>query len=145
MSAELLIANSLRIASEDLAGARLLAAAGNRNSIYLLEQAAEKIIRAVMTSEGIHAGIRHDLPAIVDRVPDENPIKAGLRAVEHLAAYATTYRYPTASARIEAAPSAAEIASHADAVEKLLLDVASRLGVDLASTGTPARSARPIR
>ena len=145
MSAELLIANTLRIANEDLAGARLLAAAGNRNAIYLLEQAAEKIIRAVMTSEGIHAGMRHDLSEIVDRVPDENPIKAGLRAVEHLATYATTHRNPTASARIKASPSAAELASHSDAVEKLLLEGASRLGVDLASVGTPARSAMPIR
>jgi hypothetical protein len=41
MSAELLIANFLRIAAEDLEGARLLAAAHNRNAIYLCEQAAE--------------------------------------------------------------------------------------------------------
>lgn len=57
MSAELLIANLLRVASEDLDGARLLAASGNRNAIYLCEQAAEKVITAVLTSEAIHAGI----------------------------------------------------------------------------------------
>jgi hypothetical protein len=34
MSAELLIANFLRIAAEDLDGARLLGAAHNRNAIY---------------------------------------------------------------------------------------------------------------
>ena len=145
MSAELLIANMLRVANEDLAGARLLAAAGNRNAIYLLEQAAEKIIRAVMTSEGIHAGIGHDLTEIVDRVPDANPLKPSLRLVEHLAAYATAYRYPTPSARIKAAPPAGQVVSDAAAVEKLLLEAASRFGVDLASVGTPARSATPIR
>jgi hypothetical protein len=42
MSAELLIANLLRVAHEDLAGARLLASADNRNAVYLCEQAAEK-------------------------------------------------------------------------------------------------------
>ena len=47
MSVELLIANLLRIASEDLEGARLLAASNNRNAVYLCEQAAEKVIRAV--------------------------------------------------------------------------------------------------
>jgi len=69
MSAELLIANLLRIASEDLEGARLLAASGNRNAIYLCEQAAEKVIRAVVTSEGHHAGIKHELAEMVSAAP----------------------------------------------------------------------------
>ena len=145
MGAELLIANSLRIAQEDLLGARLLAAAGNRNAIYLLEQAAEKIIRAVMTSEGIHAGIGHDLAAIVDRVPDANPLKARLRTVEPWAAYATSFRYPTTSAKIKSAPRPEDVAADAAAVEQLLLEVANRFGVDLASVGMPAKSATPIR
>ncbi|RYE91932.1 MAG: HEPN domain-containing protein [Myxococcales bacterium] len=59
MSADLLIANLLRIAREDLDGAALLAARANRNAVYLCEQAAEKIIRAVLTSEARHGGIRH--------------------------------------------------------------------------------------
>jgi len=40
MSVELLIANMLRVASEDLDGARLLVAGSNRNAIHLCEQAA---------------------------------------------------------------------------------------------------------
>lgn len=74
MSAELLIASLLRVAREDLEGARLLANAKNRNAIYLCEQAAEKVIRAVLTSEGVHAGIKHLLAEMVDRVPDANPL-----------------------------------------------------------------------
>jgi len=77
MSVGLLISNLLRIATEDLGGARLLAASSNRNAIYLCEQAAEKIIRAVVTSENQHAGIKHDLAEMVDLIPDENPLKAG--------------------------------------------------------------------
>lgn len=92
MSAELLIANLLRVAREDLDGAKMLAAARNRNAIYLCEQAAEKVIRAVLTSEGLHAGIKHHLDAMVDQVPDANPLKDLLRAAEPLAAYATSYR-----------------------------------------------------
>jgi hypothetical protein len=61
MSAELLIANFLRIAAEDLEGARLLAAAHNRNAIYLCEQAGEKVIRAVVTaSDRASLSIRND-------------------------------------------------------------------------------------
>ena len=59
MSAENLIASFLHIAREDLAAARLLASANNRNAIYLAEQAAEKIIRAVLASERIPGRISH--------------------------------------------------------------------------------------
>lgn len=68
MSAEALIASYLRIANEDLAGARQLAATGNRNAMYLCSQAAEKVIRAVLTSEGKNAGIKHQLDELVDMI-----------------------------------------------------------------------------
>jgi len=42
MSAEKVIASYLRVAAEDLRGARLLAKNENRNAIYLCSQAAEK-------------------------------------------------------------------------------------------------------
>jgi len=42
MSAELLIANLLRVPQEDLAGARLLVSAGNRNAIYLWSKPLKK-------------------------------------------------------------------------------------------------------
>ena len=54
MSAEKVIASYLRVAAEDLRGARLLAKDENRNAIYLCSQAAEKVIRAVLTSEDKH-------------------------------------------------------------------------------------------
>ena len=41
----------------------------------ICEQAAEKLIRAVLTSEGIQGGVRHVLPDMVARIPDENPVK----------------------------------------------------------------------
>jgi HEPN domain-containing protein len=81
MIADLVIANLLRIASEDLEGATTLAPLGNRNAVYLCEQAAEKIIRAVLTSEGKHAGIKHQLDEMVNLVPDENPLKPALREI----------------------------------------------------------------
>lgn len=45
MSAELVIAGYVRIAKQDLDGARLLNSGANRNAAYLCEQAAEKLIR----------------------------------------------------------------------------------------------------
>src|SRR5438874_2447288 len=96
LSADRLIAALLGVAREDLDGALLLASKGNRNAIYLCAQSAEKLIRAILTSEGKHAGIKHQLQEMVDQVPDENPLKTLLREIEPLAAFATSYRYPTA-------------------------------------------------
>ena len=145
MSADLLIANTLRIAKEDLDGARLLASNGNRNAVYLCEQAAEKVIRAVLTSEGKHAGIKHRLNEMVDLVPDVNPLKSILREIEELAAYATAYRYPTSSGRIPEPPPGSELMALAGKVEAALRDAASSFGVDLSKKGVPASKPGPIR
>ncbi len=145
MSADALIANLLRIANEDLDGALLLAARGNRNAVYLCEQAAEKVIRAVLTAEGVHAGVRHQLDLMVDLVPDANPLKPALRAVEELAAYATTYRYPTTTGRIIDPPTGSEFDRLAAKVKVVLDEAVARFEVDLTRKGVPARRPTPIR
>ena len=145
MSAELLIANLLRIAQEDLDGAVLLASRGNRNAIYLCEQAAEKIIRAVLTSEGKHAGIKHHLDAMVGLVPNENPLKPFLREIEELAAYATTYRYPTSSGRVIPSPTSTEFDALASKAREALNRAADHFKVDLTNKSAPARNPAPIR
>ena len=148
MSAELLIANLLRVANEDLDGARLLVTGGNRNAIYLCEQAAEKIIRAVVTSEGQHAGIKHELAEMVDIIPDENPLKPQLRKIEHLSQYATSYRYPVSSSktkRIPQPPSATELRDAIDNTAAALAAAAVAFKVDLIRADSPAGSAGPIR
>jgi len=145
MIADLVIANLLRIAREDLDGARALAPSGNRNAAYLCEQAAEKVIRAVLTSEGQHGRIRHQLDQMVDLVPDDNPLKPALREIEELTAYATAYRYPTPAGRIPAAPQGDDLAALITKVDAVLGEVASRFGVDIAKKGVPAAKPKPIR
>lgn len=145
MSAELFIANMLRIAREDLDGAIALSERNNRNAAYLCEQAAEKVIRAILTSEGKHAGIKHRLDEMVDLVPEENPLKQALREVEELSAYATAYRYPTSSGRIPAPPIGGEIDAFIKKVNAALFETASRFGVELDKSGKPAARPGPIR
>lgn len=145
MSAERLIASLLRVAKEDLDGARLLSSGGNRNAIYLCAQSAEKVIRAVVTSESKHAGIKHHLNEMVDLVPDENPLKPALRAIEHLGAYATSYRYPTPVGRIPPPPSQGVFNENAAKVEAAMSAAIARFRVDLTKPDAPAGSAAPIR
>lgn len=142
MSVEVRIASVLRVAAIDLADARVLANTGSRNAAYLLEQAAEKIIRAVLTSEAVHPGIKHELDKMVDAIPDANPLKPLLREVEHLGRFATSFRYPTAEGKI--APLPADIAKSIEAVQRALDEAASRFGVDL-SKSTPATRPFPVR
>jgi HEPN domain-containing protein len=127
MSAERVIANNLHIAREDLEGARLLAKANNRNAAYLCEQAAEKIIRAVLTSEGLHAGIGHALGQMVAQLPNENTLKAELSLLAPLAAFATTYRYPTSS-RVPSPPGEAELRAHLSSSSESSVVRVRRLG-----------------
>jgi HEPN domain-containing protein len=145
VSAERVIANTLRIAREDLEGARMLNAQRNRNAIYLCEQAAEKLIRAVLTSEKIHAGVRHQLDEMVAAIPSENPIKDRLQALQHLSTYATSYRYTTPTGRIPADPPATDVDATVKAIEGILRDVAAHFGVQLDATDKPAVNSSPIR
>lgn len=141
MASDLLIANLLRLAREDLEDARSLAVKASRNAIYHCEQAAEKVILAVLSSENKHGGVAHKLHQMVDLVPDENPLKPLLRAIEELAAYATTYRYPSSSGNFKPAPTPAEFDHYARDVDKALAAAAQAFGVELAKPNT--RAARP--
>lgn len=99
----------------------------------------------MLTSEGIHGGVKHHLDELVDMIPEANTVKPMLRAIEHLAAYATTYRYPTATGRIKRGPSDRDMEDILSRVSDVLAEVARRFEVDLAARDEPARRAAPIR
>ena len=145
MRTNLVVASYLRIAAEDLAGARLLAEAKNRNAIYLCSQAAEKIIRAVLTTEGKHAGIGHQLVGMVDMIPNDNPIRPLLRKIDSLGDFATTFRYPTTGGKVRKVPNPEEFDRLAACVEEALKEAVHRFGVDLEQERKPAGRVEPIR
>ncbi len=103
-----------------------------------------KLIRAVLTAEGVHAGIGHQLDRMVESVPDENPVKQMLRDIQGLGIYATAYRYPTTVGRIKPAPGYDEFKRFADKVGTALQEVIKHFDVDIDSTA-PAGNADPIR
>jgi len=145
MGVELYVANLLRVAKQDLAGARSLLRDDNRNAIYLCEQAAEKLLIAVLTSEQKHAGIRHQLDQMVDQIPDENPLKPRLRDLQDLARFATTYRYPTSAGKVASPPDRSVVQEHLDRIDGLLHETATQFGVDLEKNDKPAAKVTPIR
>jgi HEPN domain-containing protein len=143
VAADRVIGALLRIAKDDLDDAVQLG--GRRNAAYLLEQAAEKVIRAVLTSENIHGGVGHRLQELVAKLPDENPLKAKLQAVVRLEDYATSFRYGTPAGRIQDPPPPDEMNSYVSSVRNCLTEAARRFDVDLAEDRPTARRPQPLR
>jgi HEPN domain-containing protein len=141
------IASYLRLAKGDLDEARLLfdSMPGSRGSAFHLEQAAEKIIRAITTSEDIRVGVGHELDNFVRQIPDTNPLKHRCTAVQELKRYATSYRYPTSKGKRVKIPSKPEFDDQYIKVQQLLNDAAARFEVDLDQENLPAGKPDPIR
>lgn len=145
---DLHIANHLRLADEDLKAAQVLIKAGNRFGAYHAEQAAEKILLALITSEQTHVERKdaHRLDVLRDKLPDENPFKARFQSLVYLTAYATTFRYPKEGGRLPAQPSEEEIDEGVAKIKSILDDAVKHFGVDInASDNFPAKNSAPPR
>jgi HEPN domain-containing protein len=143
---DLYIANHLRLADEDLKAAQVLIKAGNRFGAYHAEQAAEKILLALITSEQTHVKRKdaHRLDVLRDKLPDENPFKARFRSLVYLTAYATTtFRYPEEGGRL---PAQEEIDEGVAKIKSILDDAVKHFGIDIdASDNVPAKNPAPPR
>ncbi len=128
MSVARRIAGLLDIAAEDANGAITLAQTKNRNSAYLCQQAAEKLIKAVLLDHGIEAGAEHHLHVLVSRLPDDHPWKARLRALDKYTPYATAYRYPGSGGRVPAAPDAKQVSADAALILQWITTARGELG-----------------
>jgi HEPN domain-containing protein len=128
MSVARRIAGLLDIASEDASGAITLAQTKNRNSAYLCQQAAEKLIKAVLLDCGIEAGTEHHLDTLVGRLPDGHPWKARLRSLDKYTPYATAYRYPGSGGRVPAPPDAQQVSADASLIIQWIALARQELG-----------------
>ncbi|HWU91531.1 MAG TPA: HEPN domain-containing protein [Kofleriaceae bacterium] len=104
MSVEKRVAAYLELATKDAEAAELLRAGGNRYAAYHVQQAVEKITKALLLARGIEAGIEHRLEELFRRFADEDRWPERLHAFVSYSAYATAFRYPTPGGRIPADP-----------------------------------------
>ncbi len=88
--------------------------------------AAENLLLALFTSEGIDGAVvrrkvgNHQLDRMLDELPDECPLKEDFESVVNLVAYATTYRYPTATGNLPVQPPAEEAEAYFASLLKIL-------------------------
>lgn len=142
------IANYLRLADRDLKDAHLLQTDGSRNASYHLEQAAEKVLLALLTSEHVHVEIKdtHRLDVLADKLPGDHPLRANLGQLAFLSTYATAFRYPKTAGRLPPPLPPERFSPSAAALRQLIDRVARHFGVDLAAgERVPADNVGPMR
>lgn len=127
MSVEKRVRAYLELAAKDAEAAELLLAGGNRYSAYHVQQAVEKITKALLLAHGIEAGIEHRLEELFKRFPGEDEWPARLLPFVGYSAYATAFRYPTPGGRIPADPPADALRRDTSSLRELIAAVRKQL------------------
>jgi len=85
----------IAFAREDLAVARRVVDEFPRDAAFHIEQAAEKLLKAVLTTEGIKFGVgHHQIGRLTESSPPEHVWRADLMAFDVYTSYASATRYP---------------------------------------------------
>jgi HEPN domain-containing protein len=114
----------LALAEADLAHAKDNIRSHPRHAAWSIEQAAEKLIKAILTAAGAeYPATSHQLDDLVRRVPAGNPFRPDLLELTRLTPAATRYRYPTPRGDVPEDPPTAEMAEDLERVRLLLPEV----------------------
>lgn len=102
----------LEDAAADLEMAQLGANVGNRLAAFHVQQAAEKLVKALRARHSLPLTASHDIEELIEGNPDKRlasiprnaPARSELLGLSRLTEYATAYRYPTPSGRRKEVP-----------------------------------------
>lgn len=121
MAADPVVAGYLAAVADDLDAARRLAAPpANRLAAYHLQQAAEKLVKAVLVQRKVHPGLEHRIDVLVGMLAADDPWQPLLDPLDRFTPYATTYRYPSPTGRLKAGPNADNVLEEVADIETLL-------------------------
>jgi HEPN domain-containing protein len=84
----------IELARKDLALTKLIRTSDPGNAAFHLQQAAEKLAKAVLTIEGIVSGVGHQIGALAGALPSDNVFRPDLASFDRFSSYATATRYP---------------------------------------------------
>jgi HEPN domain-containing protein len=88
---------------------------------YHCQQAAEKLVKAVLVEARVAFSKTHDIGALTGLLPESHPLKARLAGLSILSPYGVAYRYPAED--IWELPSAREIETWKATIEKIRTSV----------------------
>ena len=98
-----------------------------RFAAFHLQQAAEKLIKAVRLHRGLYPTADHNLSALIDGLPLGDEWRVKLEPLGPLSAFATAYRYPTPTGKLKAGPTAADLHGWIARIRALSVAVRSAL------------------
>ncbi len=108
-----------QVQAEDMAAARQLAASVPRAAAFHLQQAAEKLVKAILSAEGIHVRADHNIGQLVGLLADGHDWKADLMELDVLSRFATTFHYPSPTGKIARAPDRAVLEGYLVLIDAL--------------------------
>lgn len=117
------IAAFLKLADEEMEAARLLGTKATRQSAYLIQQAAEKAVRALLVRARIPFGTGHNLGQMAAALPAEHPLRETVFALDRLSPAATRHRYPSPSGHLAPPPSPQIVSSDIEEVDAFVRSV----------------------
>lgn len=88
------VASWLEICDLDLRSVLLLCKDCPETAAYHCQQAAEKLMKAVLLHSQLDIPKTHSLSVLVAKTPSEHPLVPALKALVILQPYATIFRYP---------------------------------------------------
>jgi HEPN domain-containing protein len=80
-----------------------------KRAAFLVQQAAEKLVKAVLVAWDLRPRHTHDIAELIELVPERHPGRAGLARLHRFTRYVVVFRYPPEEAAAESIPEPAEI------------------------------------
>lgn len=118
-------ASFINLAREDLEVAKKLLIEHPRSAAFHIEQAAEKLLKAVLDAEGIVSpnSINHQLGQLAGLLPDGHIWRADLMAFDEYTPYGTSTRYPRPGGRMPDVPSAVDLQAATETIASLVSEI----------------------
>jgi HEPN domain-containing protein len=116
-------ASYIALAREDLVVARKELADHPRHAAFHISQAAEKLLKAVLSVEGIAITASHQLGALAESLPQDHMWRADLMAFDAYTTYATSTRYPLPGGGMPRTPSKEALAAALKNVSSLVGEI----------------------
>ena len=117
----------IRAAEDDLAAAERLLPNLPQRAIFHVQQAAEKITRAVCVEAGLPDIHDHDIGRQATRLPADHPLRTLLFDLGYLSHAATVWRYPNSDGELPPSPKVEDVRRAVSDVEPVLTQVRERL------------------
>jgi HEPN domain-containing protein len=116
----------LNLSKDDIAAARRLLPDHSRHAAFWVQQAAEKLVRAVIEAEGagpVERGHEHQIAILAEYLGSGHDFYYDFQRLDRTSSFATQTRYPSATGRVTDPPEVRVLEDLTREIESLHDDV----------------------